>query len=211
MLITFKAYSKSELKTIKWKLHSDDEGIKIYTPLKYEHKSGLVPIKFKTTIKENIAKVVTVLADNVRKTQWLPYLQKSKTIHEYSNSDAVVYYRYGSPWPFSPRDFLIRSIAEFNSKTKKLWVEMKSIKKFKGVEKSDDYVRGFSHDGYAQVSYIDTNTTEIEMAFLNEFGGMIPTFVINIVQKKWPYEFMQNFRKQIAKPDITINPKFIID
>jgi hypothetical protein len=208
--LTSNAFSESLLKKIKWKLHSDEDGIEIYTPVDYKHPSGLVPIKFKTIINHDISKVVTVLADNDRKTQWLPYLEDSRTIVDLSSSEAIVYYRYGSPWPFSPRDFLIQSSAVFNEQTKVLKVEMKSIKNYEGVKKNSDYVRGFSHDGYAVVSVKGKGKTEMEMAFLNDFGGMIPTFVINVVQKKWPYEFIKNLRKQLDKKDVAVNPKFIV-
>ena len=210
LALTSNAFSESLLEKIKWELHSNEDGIKIYTPVKYEHPSGLVPIKFRTVINHDISKVVTVLADNDRKTQWLPYLEDSRTIIDLSASEAIVYYRYGSPWPFSPRDFLIQSSAVFDEQTKVLKVQMKSIKKYKGVKKSSDYVRGFSHDGYAVVSVKSKGKTEVEMAFLNDFGGMIPTFVINVVQKKWPYEFIKNIRKQLNKEDIVVNPKFIV-
>ena len=205
------AQAESELMKIKWKIHSEKEGIKIYTPVEYKHKSGLIPIKFKTVIKEKFSKVVTVLADNKRKIEWMPYLKETKTIEVLTPNESIVYYRYRSPWPFNPRDFLIRSIAKFNEKTKKLWVELKSIKKWKGVDENPSYVRGFSHDGYAVVSYKSIDETEIEMAFLNEFGGLIPTFVINVVQEKWPMQFMKNLRKHLTKNNIIIKDKFIID
>ncbi len=210
LFISTSAFSESLLEKIKWELYSNEDGIEIYTPVNYEHPSGLVPIKFKTIIDHDISRVVTVLADNDRKTQWLPYLQDSRTIEDLSFSEAIVYYRYGSPWPFSPRDFLIRSSGVFDEKAKVLKVEMKSIKKHKDLKVNPEYVRGFSHDGYAIVSVKTPGKTQLEMAFLNDFGGMIPTFVINIVQKKWPYEFIKNLRIQLDKKDIIIDPKFKI-
>ena len=46
------------------------------------------------------------------------------------------------------------------------------------------------------------------MAFLNDFKGMIPTWIINIVQKKWPHKFMKSLRTQLNKADIKIAPEF---
>lgn len=210
VLTCFCAQAKSKLVDINWQLYSNQDKISIYTPKDYSHDSGIVPIKFKTIINQNISKVVTVLADNKRKVQWLPKLKSSQTIEDKSDTVAIVYYVYESPWPFSDRSFLLESSAKFNKEKKELWVEMKSIKSHKSVPIQDDTVRGFSHDGYARVKYISENKTEIEMAFLNEFGGLIPGFLINIVQKKWPYIFMKNLSKQLKKKEIIINNKFLI-
>jgi hypothetical protein len=87
---------------------------------------------------------------------------------------------------------------------------MISIKNHPNFTANPDAIRGFSHDGYVRVKYITENKTEIEMAFLNEFGGYIPSFVINMVQKKWPYIFMKNLSKQLQKDNIIINPEFSI-
>lgn len=204
------SFSKSKLSAIPWELFTDKDGIEIFTPKNYTHETGIVPIKFKTIINDNISKVVTVLADDGRKTEWLPKLKGSKTVEIISKTDAVTYYIYESPWPFSDRDFLITSSGKFNYETKELYVEMKSIKEHSNFKSNPDATRGFSHDGYVRVKFLDENRTELEMAFLNEFGGFIPSFVINLVQKKWPYIFMTNLSIQLKKKDIVIDPKFKI-
>lgn len=210
IILSGSSFSKSKLTKIPWKLFTDKDGIEIFTPKSYTHETGIVPIKFKTIINHHISKVVTVLADDERKTQWLPKLKGSKTIEIQSKTKAITYYIYESPWPFNDRDFLIKSSAKFNQKTKELYVEMISIKDHPNFTAHPNAIRGFSHDGYVRVKYITDNKTEIEMAFLNEFGGYIPSFVINMVQKKWPYIFMKNLSKQLQKDNIIINPKFLI-
>jgi hypothetical protein len=203
--------AKSQLSAISWELFTDKDRIEIFTPTEYTHETGIVPIKFKTIINQNISKVVSVLADDQRKVQWLPKLKSSKLIETLSETKAITYYVYKSPWPFNDRDFLIKSSGVFNTKTKELYVEMISIKDHKDLKENTDNVRGFSHDGYVRVKFLTSTSTEIEMAFLNEFGGYIPSFVINLVQKKWPYIFMKNLSEQLKKDDIKIDPKFLLD
>jgi hypothetical protein len=206
----YSATRKDTLENIQWKIHTNKEKIEVYLPKDYKHPSGLVPVRFKATIDYPLSKVLSVLADNSRKMEWIPKLEEAKMIEEISETDVIVYYRYSTPWPFSGRDFLIKSTAEFNSQTKVLKVLMKSVPEHKNLKSNDNYVRGISHDGYTILRYKDKRTTEIEMAFLNEFGGFIPNFVINLVQKKWPYKFMGNLRRQLRKDDIIVNPQFKI-
>jgi len=48
----------------------------------------------------------------------------------------------------------------------------------------------------------------VEMAFMNDFGGYIPKFIVNFVQKSWPYSFMQQLREHLNKSDIALSPEF---
>lgn len=203
--------NKISLRDVEWIEHTNKKRIQVYVPKNFKHPSGLVPVRFKAILDYPLSKVLTVLADNTRKKEWVPKLTSSKVIEEVSESDVIVYYRYSTPWPFSDRDFLINSSVHYNAQTKTLNVLMKSIDDHKDLKDGDCCVRGYSHDGYTILKFIDKNKTEIEMAFLNEFGGFIPNFVINLVQKKWPYKFMGNLRLQLKKSNIITNPKFKIN
>ncbi len=197
----------SELKEIDWQISSEGDDFKIYIPKDYKHASGLVPIKFGVTLPHNIARVLSVLSDNKRKTEWIPNARKIKQIEKKSIKDFVVYYRYDSPWPLDDREFILKNIGSFNPKTYRVTVDIKSIE-HKDIPKSDDIVRGITYDGYTIVESRGENSTYVEMAFLNDLGGNIPNWIINIVQKKWPYKFMKNISGQLEKKDIEILPEF---
>lgn len=201
---------KSKLRTIEWKEISSENGITVYSPKSYDHKSGLVPIRFKALIKHNISKVITVLADNKRKSEWLPNLKITKLLEKRTIQDFTVYYRYDAPWPFQDRDFIVRNLSSFNLNTMTVSVDIKSVE-HKNDPSLGESVRGIAHDGYSIIKSDpnDKRYTIVEMAFINEFGGFIPSFITNLVQKKWPYKFMDSLRKQLSKSDILIAPEFI--
>lgn len=203
----------SRLREIDWKLLSDEEGIKVYTPTNYLHHSGLVPIRFKTIVNYNVSKVLTVLADNDRKKEWLPNLAQVTPLEYMSDEEFVIYYRYDLPWPFEDRDFIIHNIGKVDFKNRVLQVNLLSAEHKKDPAKSttDSIVRGRTYDGYSIIRFPEAGKTEIEMAFLNDFGGLIPKWVINLIQKKWPFNFMENLKKQLAKENIEINPKYDVE
>lgn len=197
-----------KLKKIDWKTHSKKDGIHIFVPKSFKHKSGLTPIRFKTVINWPILKVLSVLADNDRKNEWVPKHKESTMLESISLREQVIYYRYDSPWPFNDRVFILRQLASENKKEKAISVDLKSVDHPK-AKKDSSSVIGITYDGYTTLKAVGENQTELEMAFLNDFGGNIPKFVINWVQKNWPYKFMKNLSKQLAKDDIVINKKFI--
>ena len=189
------------LKQIKWREISSQAKIKVFEPVDYRHPSGLVPIKFKTTLSHPIERVIAVLADEKRKIQWVPKAKQIKILKKNSPRDFIVYYRYSAPWPFQDRDFLIRNIV--TTQKNAMFVELESVDN-NSFAIPDDAVRGKTYEGYTKIKILNTNETSLEMGLLTDFGGFIPKWIINLVQKKWPYRFMQNLHRQLAKDDIEI-------
>jgi hypothetical protein len=200
----------SKLSEIDWILKSSKEGINIFKPISYKHPSGLVPLRFKAVLKYNISKVLSVLDDSKRKYEWMPGIREIIELDKPNKKEKIVYYRYKTPWPLSERDFIVHNTGEFDVKSKTVLVTIHSVEHLRDPKPSDT-VRGISYDGYSKIRFIDKNTTEVEMAFLNDFKGSIPKFIINFVQSKWPYKFMKNLTNQLRKADIKINPNYILD
>ena len=173
----------SKLKEIKWQELSKEDDITTYQPQSFEHSSGLIPIKFKAILRHSVLKVLSVLADDKSKTQWVPNLVSAQELERKSIADVTVYYHYSSPWPFSDRDFIIHNSGSYNPKTQTISVDLKSVKHKLDPAKGDT-VRGFAYDGYTTIAPIGNDKTVLEMAFLNDYAGYIPTFLVNYVQKK---------------------------
>jgi hypothetical protein len=202
--------SESELRTVKWKEISNNGVITVYTPTAYNHKSGLVPIRFKTILNFDISRVLSVLADNSRKLEWVPRMTQARVLEKKSEADIVIYYKYNFPWPLADRDLIIRNLGAYDPVTKLVSVDMSSIEHLKDPAlKEKDATRGRMIDGYSIITPLADNKTSVEMAILSDFGGSIPKWIINFIQKKWPYRFMGNLKKQLNQNDIKINPDFI--
>lgn len=200
----------SKLRSITWEEVSNKEGITVFRPKDFDHSSGLVPIKFKAKIYSKIEKVLSVLADEKRKLEWLPKLKKIELLEKKSIQDFTVYYRYDAPWPFKDRDFVIKNLGTFDEEKYIVSVDLLSTTHPLKKEKSDA-VRASTIDGYSLIKKGENGTTVVEMALLTDFGGMIPKFIVNIVQKSWPYKFMKHLRLQLKKTDIVILDDFKLD
>jgi len=208
-ILTFFSFNSngSKLRTLQWEVISSKDNITVYTPVNYKHQTGLVPIKYKAMVNHNPLKVLTVLADNDRKTEWMPNLKEVKIIEKKTIDNLAIYYKYDFPWPFYDREFVIQTQGNFDYKNKIISVNMYSIERQDTPLKSS-IVRGVAHDGYTIIRSVSDSKTSIEMAFMNDFGGVIPKWIINHVQKKWPYRFISNLNNQLQKTDIIINPDF---
>ncbi len=201
------SYSKS-LKEMDWGLVSNDEDIFIYRPKTDGHASGISPTKFHTILKENIRRVLSVLSDTKRKTQWVPSLLHAEIVEFTSRLQKIEYYRYDTPWPFKQRTFLVESSGTYDPKSMTIEVQMRSVKRKKHPQ-SPDYVRAVTYEGYSIIRPSqDGLGTYVEMGLINDFKGHIPHWLINRVQVKWPYRFLKNLKKQLARKDVSIFPRF---
>jgi hypothetical protein len=207
LIVTISTAKASKLRDVEWKEISNKEGISVFQAVKFKHNSGIVPIRFKAVLNHDIVRVLSVLADEKRKPEWLPSLNKIKVLEKISSRDITVYYRYDAPWPFKDRDFVIQNLGTFDSNDLKVSVDIKSIKRHDDPADGST-VRGTTYDGYSIIRPMGKNKTMVEMAFMNDFGGVIPKFIVNFVQKSWPYEFMKQLRVHLRKSDIALSPEF---
>jgi hypothetical protein len=206
-LCLFPVCFSSVLRKIEWEKISEKNLITVYKPTKYEHSSGLIPIRFQAIIKHNVLKVLSALADNTKKTQWLPNAVEVKELEKKSVSELIVYYRYDAPWPFKDRDFVILNEGKFEMQNMTISVDIKSIKHQKDPQ-YETTVRAKTFDGYTIIKPHGVGHTYLEMAFLNDFGGFIPKFIVNLVQKKWPYKLMTQLNDYLDNNEVKILPDF---
>ena len=192
---------------LKWEVAFTRKGVKVYKAEK-DKKSGIVPIKFETILDYPPSRVLAVLANSKRKTQWIPHLSEAKTIKKFSDTEKYEYNVYSSPWPFDDRTFLIHLKSSIDEKKREIITELKSIE-LPEVPVRKDHVRGTTYYGKVIVRSTEAGKTFLEMMFLTDFKGSIPTWIVNLVQGAWPKNMVKNINKQLEKDDIVIPKKWL--
>lgn len=157
---------------------------------------NIIPFKAESLIKQNIAKVLEALKNFDEKPLWSPKLKSVKIHKIISNSEMIFSEFYKTPWPAFDREFLLKG---------------KVIKVHKGLyllkAKSID-LPDFQNDKYVQANVKtlkieleekSTNLTKITFEFNGDFNGLIPNWIMNLIQKKWPYKFIYNLKEHLKK------------
>jgi hypothetical protein len=171
--------------TSQWEQIDTVEGVDLFRSL--EESNDLVP--FKAIAKLNIPyqKIVMALVDAENKNTWAPKL-KFTTIHnEISTNQFEFSEYYTTPWPFDDREFLLVGTVEYKS-DRILFTAQNSINKEladKNHLLANVKVLEFT------IIPLSQDMTQVEFTFSGDLGGWIPTFVKNIIQKKWPIRFIQ--------------------
>ncbi|MGK0367833.1 MAG: hypothetical protein ACI9QD_000972, partial [Thermoproteota archaeon] len=143
------------LKMHKWVEIKNEDGIKIYKD--ENNKADLILLKAESTFNGDILRIVSVLANNKRKDEWLPNYGGSKTLKLINTLERIEYSISDAPWPFTDRDFVFKTTTTIDRKDRSVTINMKSIRGY--VPKKDNYVRGEMVMGEAYLKYIKKNKT----------------------------------------------------
>lgn len=175
----------------EWVFVQEYEGVKLFK-LK-EQKDGIIPFKatFDSTYEQE--KFVQLLVDYQMKKDWSPKLKEVK-LHKQLNKRSYVFSEYYStPWPFYDREFLLTGEIIKNG----------DVVHFKASQFNDSSYADDSHV-VANVQLLDValkpieKGTHIEFRFIGDMGGVIPSWVSNIIQKKWPVRFIQAMERTLS-------------
>lgn len=159
------------------------------------------------TVNLHIAKIWSLFRDVSMQTAWIDRLKETHQISDPEESSVRYYSQYYSPWPISNREFVFHRDIEINESAKSIRVMVHSVEDERAPE-NDCCVRGWLSRAYWRFTAEGNSQTKIEVEVITDPKGMIPTWIINLVQKSWPVKSIQNLVTRAAKDDIPKAPEF---
>ena len=189
--------------TDKWVQIDTVEGVTLFRFL--EESDDLLP--FKAIAKLNIPyqKIVMALVDAEHKNTWAPKL-KSITVHKELSTNRFEYSEYyTTPWPFDDREFLLMGTVEYQN-DRILFTAINSTNKHLADQ---DHLLANAKILEVALVPLSPDTTQVEFTFSGDLGGWIPTFVKNIIQKKWPIRFIQALQTHIKQSPSLETPRYL--
>ncbi|BHH86124.1 SRPBCC family protein [Desulforhopalus sp. 52FAK] len=181
----------------KWEQIDLIDGVALFRSL--EESGTLLPFKATAELNVPYQSIVMALVDAERKSSWAPKLKYTTIHNEISNNRFEYSEYYTTPWPFHDREFLLLGTVEYKS-DRVLFTAENSLNKDRA-----DTTHLLANVKIMEVAIIplSLNTTRVEFTFSGDLGGWIPTFVKNIIQKKWPIRFIQAMKSYIKNsPDL---------
>jgi len=178
-----------------WTLTKSDNDITAYTRLEEGHT--LKTVRIEAIINSRVEKVVDLLTDHNRTSEWQSGLKTTRLLERFSESEFVIFYEVDLPWPMSDRDFKIHSqvIDESESSVR---IKMRSADDYSYPE-SDDHIRMTELSGYWLVESIAENKVKLTYEFYSDPNGDVPELLINAFAQDTPYRNIQNLRKVLTQ------------
>lgn len=178
-----------------WEKIGDKEGISVFK--KEMPGTPLHAFRGTAIVNAPMEKVMWVLADNTHRAEWVDRLKKSVILERKSKYDFVVYQHFGSPPLVSDRDFVYRARAH-SEKEGTVILDIASVEHPKAPPTVG--VRGELKFSSYRFERRGEDKTHVDVAVALDPKGALPSWVVNMIQKSWPYNTLSSLRKQVQKP-----------
>lgn len=189
---------------IEWKMLYEKDGILVQKGI----TKGCPVVAFKgaAVIDAPVVKVMTVLCDVERKTEWVHYLAETRIIKEFSPKKRIEYHRTVPPWPVAQREFIFLAEAITSDDRNTIIINLCPAED-SVVPRTKSIVRGeLKHGKYVLKSIENGKKTHLTVEILADPKGLIPKWLVNSIQKKWPVNTINGIRRELKSPFFKIDP-----
>ncbi len=161
--------------------------------------SSFLEFKGKGRVNAGIKKVLAVLQDSQRKTEWMESCVDNRDLRVFGVGRRRVYNRTGSPFPLvSDRDVVVETKIDIDLTNKKLTIMAWNVAdplapEVEGVVRMPKLLLTW------EVVAISENVTEVTYQVQADPGGSLPAWVVNLASKKIPQKTIAKLGTQVAE------------
>ena len=139
--------------------------------------------------------------------EWVDMMILSERVELVNEDTKIVHQGYELPWPISNRDYVMEEAATFDPVTKTFTLQFKSVQ-HASMPVLDGYVRAKAYRTFWRLKANDTpGSTHVEVEVHTDPMGLLPAWLINMIQKDWPSTTITNLTKRAKKGDIGTHAK----
>jgi hypothetical protein len=194
-------------KAPQWELLSDRDGIRVSrmeTP-----GSSLIRFKGEAEINASPAKVLNIIVDTTRATEWVEDLEESSVVRWIKQPpEYIEYIEYNHirmPPLIRDRDFVSTVKVNFDPKSKVTTITYQSSSE--PGPYPNRYQRGdLSGSEFSLTPSENGKSTHFVGVIFCDPKGSLPKWLVNLFQKSWPRDTIEAIRKQAQKTDVQESP-----
>lgn len=190
---------------LEWQDHEVIEGEAIGEDITVSRaevpNSGILGFRGDTVIKAPIGKIFDVLADRDHRIEWVDRLDVNRELQRVSPRESIVYQSFGLPWPIADRDYVYRAKATTRLDGSVL-LTLESTTHPESPESTG--VRAHLHMSRYVLTPLDGTKTRVEVEIHTDPRGLLPNWLVNIIQKSWPAKTLEGIRRQVKKPFVKV-------
>lgn len=186
-IINFNVYSSTQ----NWEEVFSKDNIIVYAS---KTKSRIIPFKAVTHINSSLDDILATLKNYENKNLWSPKLKSVKLHKTLNGKDHIFSEFYKTPWPSIDREFLLRGNITRVSENKAI-LFARSIED--NLLENKDHIQADVKKIEIIIEYKPSIGSVVSFEFHGDMKGWMPAWLINIIQKKWPYRFLQSLKNRV--------------
>lgn len=180
-----------------WKLHTEKEGVKVFT--KSILTSKVKALRIETVLNASAAELVNVLMDIERQKDWVYNTRSCVVVKRNSPSDLYYYSEVTLPWPAQNRDFVAHISVSQHPVSKIITIDAPCVSGF--VAEKPGIVRIVQSTGKWNITPVSKKQVKVDYTLAVDPAGSIPAWLVNLVASQGPLETFKMLKKQLQKPE----------
>lgn len=181
----------------EWESVGDIDGVKVWK--KEVEGSSLMAFRGVVTANVEIGQIMAVFSDPARRKDWVAKYADDKNL-EVGPGFQEYWIHFNTPFPVSDRDYVLRSDGVSDTEKRIFTCNIKSVNR-KDAPKNDCCVRANLHGTYYRFEALPgpTPRTRLTVEVHTDPKGMLPNWLVNMIQKKWPSETLNSLVRESKK------------
>ena len=186
-----------------WEEINDKDGVKVFR--KEVAGSDVVAFKGDTIADGSVARILWILVDNEHRIEWVDRLYENKELERVSAHEYIVYQAFKLPIFISNRDYVYRGKAKRVNGTDQVELHLASTVHPKAPE-TIGVRANLINSRYLLTPVDGGKRTRIEVEIHTDPRGLLPTWLVNLIQKSWPLKTLKGIKAQLKKPHVKDYP-----
>ncbi|ETR73741.1 MAG: Lipid-binding START domain protein [Candidatus Magnetoglobus multicellularis str. Araruama] len=191
VVLNCKVYAASE-----WQPAIKKNGIDAYS--RRVEGTNILEIRAITVVDARMEVIAEVLRDIPANVEWRPKCVECRLLERHNRNAMTTYTRIDLPWPVSDRDVIIKADTSINLKTGRAVVSLGAVDHHKAPPPNEN-VRITEFFSQYYLEYINREQTGIIFTTRVNPAGRIPTFLVNMFNKRFAYEEMLGLTQMVQK------------
>ena len=188
-----------------WREVYVNDGITVYA--QKQPTTGIMAFRAWGVIDAPMDQVMEVLRKVEISEEWMPDISEKYTLRDISDYEAITYSVNKLPWPLADREMILRNALRLDTRRKYLVVDVYSVEE--GAPPTNgDLVRAYMHCGRTRLRPALENQTELDIVLYVDPRGYIPNWLVNLSQKRMPYNFLKALESKARTTTYPLRPSF---
>lgn len=179
----------------QWKSIGDIDGVAVWK--KEVEGSSLMAFRGVLTADVTIGQLMAVFVTPQRRKDWVA---KHVDSHNLESGPGFQEYwiQFNAPFPVSDRDYVLRSDGHADPEKKVYTCKIKSVERA-DAPVNDCCVRAQLNGTYYRFEALPGGKTRLTVEVHTDPRGMLPAWVVNMIQKKWPSDTLNGLVREAKK------------
>jgi len=196
LMVMFLVLNQQSFASSEWQPEIKKNGIDAYSRI--VEGSGILEIRAITVVDARMEVIAEVLRDIPANVDWRPKCVECRLLERHNRNSMTTYTRIDLPWPVADRDVVIKADTSINLNTGRAVVSLGSVDHYKAPPVNGN-VRITEFFSQYYLEYINREQTGIIFTTRVNPAGRIPTFLVNLFNKRFAYEEMLGLIQMVKK------------